>query len=344
MMNSKQRVYASIRRQSLDRIPYYIWFHPDILDRFGETYATSGFATEAAIGNDVLQTWVSINGSMARPAAEGESFVDDFGITWLRQGYYNMVTRHPLASADRDGIRTHAFPDAARPERYSDIDLLVSRYGHDHFIGADVSGSIFEPAYHLRGMERVLVELTMQTAEAEALLDRTMHFTIDVALECLKRGVDWIWLGDDVGTQGGMMMSPTTWRAVLKPRLRDIIDRIRDAAPEMLIAYHSCGSIRPIIGDLVEIGVDVLNPLQPKARDMDNAAIKREFGAELSFMCGLDTQEFLQSASPSQVREETLRILEVMGQGGGFIFAGSHTIQPDVPMENIETMLATLRA
>jgi uroporphyrinogen decarboxylase len=129
---------------------------------------------------------------------------------------------------------------------------------------------------------------------------------------------------------------------MLKPRLARIIKSVREISPDMIIAYHSCGSIRPIIEDLIEIGIDVLNPLQPMAADMDNAAIKREFGSELTFMAGIDTQGFLQVATPQEVRRETAKIIECMGDGGGFIFAGSHTIQPDVPRENIEAMLQVL--
>lgn len=338
-MTSKERVYAAIRRKPVDRLPRYLWFHPDILREAGERMGTTGFATEAALGNDVLQPWVSINGSMARWVEEGESFTDEFGITWTRRGPYNAVVHHPLADADEEAIRRYPMPDPCAPSRFEQLDALMARFGESHFIGADVSGSIFEPAYHLRNMENLLIDMMTDAPEAHALLDRTMRFTIDVAVECVRRGVDWVWLGDDVGTQSGMMVSPRIWRSLLKPRLKEIVGRIRAEKPDMIVAYHSCGSIRPIIGDLAEIGIDVLNPLQPMAADMDNLAIKREFGSALAFMAGIDTQGFLPNATPAQVRDETGRIVETMGEGGGFIFAGSHTIQPDVPWANIEAML-----
>ncbi|MHB1001620.1 MAG: uroporphyrinogen decarboxylase family protein [Armatimonadota bacterium] len=341
-MNSKERVYAAIRHEDTDRVPRYLWFHPDILRDFGTRLGTEGFATEAAIGNDILQPWVSINGSMARAVPEGTSFIDDFGITWTRRGPYNTVIRHPLEDADADTIRNYPMPDYSDQNRYADLDSLIAQFGSDRFIGVDISGSIFEPAYHLRGMESLLVDMMDDAPEAEALLDKTMQFTIDAAKECLRRDIDWIWLGDDVGTQSGMMFSPGTWRRLLKPRLWEIIDQVRAIKHDAIIAYHSCGSIRPIIGDLAEVGIDVLNPLQPMAADMDNLAIKKEFGSVLTFMAGIDTQDFLPNAKPSEVADETMRIIDTMGEGGGFIFAGSHTIQPDVPYENIEAMLNAL--
>lgn len=343
-VNSRERVFAAIRRQPTDRIPRFLWFHSDILDSFGRRFGTSGFATEAALGNDILQPWVSINGSMARQVGEGESFVDEFGITWLRRGPHNMAIAHPLESADTDAIRRHEMPDPLAASRFTSLESLQGEFGASHFIGADVSGSVFEPAYHLRNMEALLADMAEGAEEADALLDLTAEFTRVAASECARRGVDWVWLGDDVGTQTAMIMSPATWRAHLKPRMKRVIDSVRAVAPDMVIAYHSCGSIRPIIGDLAEIGVDVLNPLQPMARDMDNASIKREFGSALTFMAGIDTQEFLVGALPQEVKDEVRRIVDTMAEGGGFIFAGSHTIQPDVPEANIEALLETLNA
>lgn len=343
-MTSKERVYGAIRRTQIDKVPMYLWFHPDILLEAGKRLGTTDAATEAALGNDILQPWVSINGSMARYIPEGESFIDDFGITWIRRGPYNTVINHPLRNADLKTINDYQMPDASDASRYALLEEMISEYGQEKFIGADVSGSIFEPAYHLMNMEDLLVEIMMESPEAEVLLDKTAQFTIDAAKEALKRGVDWVWLGDDIGTQSGMIMSPASWRKMLKPRMKRIIGEIRSIKADAIIAYHSCGSIRPVIGDLVEIGIDVLNPLQPMAENMDNAEIKKEFGADLSFMAGIDTQGFLQSATPNQVKDETRRIIDIMGEGGGFIFAGSHTIQPDTPWSNIEAVLEALNS
>ena len=149
-------MYAAIRREPTDRIPRYLWFHPMLLEDFGRRLGTDGFATEAAIGNDVLQPWVSINGSMARQVAEGESFVDEFGITWTRHGPHNMAITHPLEHAPAADIRRHTMPDPLAASRFRELDALQVRFGDTHFIGADVSGSIFEPAYHLRNMETLL--------------------------------------------------------------------------------------------------------------------------------------------------------------------------------------------
>lgn len=136
-----------------------------------------------------------------------------------------------------------------------------------------------------------------------------------------------------------MILGPELWRRLFKSRLRRIIAAVRQRTPNMTIAYHSCGAIRPIIPDLIEIGVQVLNPLQPRAAGMDPLEIKREYGEDLAFMGGLDTQEFLPRATPGAVYEHCRRLIAAMSRGGGFIFAASHTIQPDVPEANLRAML-----
>jgi uroporphyrinogen decarboxylase len=120
-------------------------------------------------------------------------------------------------------------------------------------------------------------------------------------------------MGDDLGSQNGMLMSPAMWRSYFKPRMKRMIDSIREFKRDSYIAYHSCGSMYPVIGDLVEIGIDVLNPIQESAKGMDQRSIKKEYGDRITLMCGLDTQQFLVNATPEQVREKTGDIVKDLG-------------------------------
>jgi uroporphyrinogen decarboxylase len=290
----------------------------------------------------VRQTWLSINRQMMIHKADGARFVDEWGITWQRDGYYNTPVIHPFADMTAGEIAGAPFPDPLDAGRYAELRRLVSQYGNEYFIGADVSGTLFEPAYHLRSMENLMMDLAAGSEEADILLDRLRDFSSTVSLEAVRMGVDWVWLGDDMGTQISMLMSPAMWRRYFKPRMRQIIGDIRAEKPDMIVAYHSCGSIRPIIGDLAEIGVDVLNPLQESAADMDQAQIKREFGGRLTLMCGLDTQSFLVGATPRQTYDAMRDKARRLGEGGGYIAAVSHTIQHDMPVDNIRAMLDAL--
>jgi len=305
-------------------------------------YGVSSLDLDFKMGNDILQTWVSINGEMERDVPQGSQFVDEWGITWERAGIYNSVVKHPLKDLNVDEIENYKFPDPFKPERYTELSELLKTYGNEYFIGADISGTLFEPAYHLRGMENLMIDMALENPEADIILDKIMDFSIKVAIECVKMGVDWIWLGDDLGSQQGMMMSPDTWRKYFKGRMAKIISEIRKVAPDMPIAYHSCGSMMPVIGDLIEVGVNVLNPIQESAAEMNQKEIKDKFGDKLTLMCGPDTQQFLITATSGEVRAKTAELVETLGKNGGYIFAVSHHIQPDTPLENIEAIIDEL--
>jgi len=334
-MNSKQRVYSALKFENPDRVPRFIWFGKETRKDLTEELGLSSLELDLKFGNDILQTWLSINGQMEKDVPDHSQFVDEWGITWKREGVHNMVAINPLADMEADEIKNYLLPDPLAPERYSELDGLIKEYGNDYFIGADISGSLFEPAYHLRGMENLMIDMALENEEIDILLDRLTEFCIAVAGEAVKKGVDWVWLGDDLGSQISMLMSPDMWRKYFKPRMAKIITEIRKIKSDMIIAYHSCGSMHPIIGDLVEIGINVLNPVQESAEGMDQQKIKEAYGDKLALMCGLDTQQFLIDASTAEVKQKTGELINKLGKNGGYIFAVSHHIQPDTPKENI---------
>ncbi|OPZ83407.1 MAG: methylcobalamin:coenzyme M methyltransferase [bacterium ADurb.Bin429] len=341
-MTPKTRVYAALRRESADRAPMWMWYHPAWYDRFRAAFGWEAEEADTRLGNDIKQVHISINREMFRPLAPGARYTDAWGVMWAREGWYNQVVTNPLSEADVTALADYAFPDPEEPGRYDALARLCEVYGHDFFIGADVSGSIFEPCYHIRGMDRLLVDMLEAPEAVAPFLDHAADFTTRVCLRTLELPVDWIWLGDDVGGQEAMLLSPALWRELLKPRLAGIIAAVKAARPEIIVAYHSCGAIRPIITELIEIGVDVLNPLQPLCPAMNPLALKRDFGAKLAFMGGLDTQEFLIHATPDEVRAHAHALIG--GMGMGYIFAASHTIQPDTPMENVLALSETIGA
>jgi len=168
-------------------------------------------------------------------------------------------------------------------------------------------------------------------------MDRALQYQIDLAHSLLRgvgNKVDVVVYGDDVGVQQGLMISPQIYRQYLKPRQCKLFQAIREET-KAKIHYHTCGSVYPLIPDFIEIGVDILNPIQVSAKDMDPARLKREFGEWLSFWGGVDTQRVLPRGTPEEVKEEVRRRIEEMGKGGGYVLGAVHNIQPDVPPENI---------
>ena len=342
-MTHKERVYAALRHETPDRIPRFIWLGRGIVQRLTEKLHIPASSLDFWLDNDILQCWLSINREMERPVAEGSEFTDEWGINWRREGYYNTAVFHPLKGRDSAFIKSYPLPDPKSPERFVPLDKLLAEYGNEYFIGADVSGTLFEPACHLRDMSEFLVDLAEKSQEASIILDRLEAFSCSVALESLSRGADWIWLGDDLGSQSNMLLSPDLWRFHFKPRMKRIIQTIRREKPEVFIAYHSCGTMAPVIPDLAEIGIDVLNPLQESAAGMDQKSIKKQFGDRITLMCGPDTQNFTPKAKPREVAAKVRELTAALGAGGGYIFAVSHHIQHDTPDENLEALLDALK-
>ncbi len=293
--------------------------------------------------NDILQSWVSVNHYQSVVVEENSFFKDEYGTEWHRVGGYNMVTDHPLKDIDAASLGDYKFPDPDRIDRFAKLKSLMEIYGKEYFVGADVSGTIFEPCSHIRGMEQLLLDMYMSPQALNPFFDNAMDFSLQVSKNALDFGVDWIWLGDDVGTQGGMILSPEMWRRFFKPRMAQIINELRKIRKDLIIAYHSCGTIREIIPDLIEIGVNVLNPIQPKAKDMDMYQIKKEFGDKLTMHCGMDTQDLLPFGTLEEIETELKKMIKYLAKGGGFIFTASHTIQPDTSTERIIRMLELLK-
>jgi uroporphyrinogen decarboxylase len=342
-MTGKERVYKTIRHQEADKIPLYIWYHPDVLKSLESDYNCKGKELEVALGNDILQSWVSMNYFQSKILDEGQVYIDEYGIEWQRIGGYNMITKNPLANVESSALGDYKFPDPFRNSRYDEIKMLLSNFGKEKFIGADVSGTIFEPCSEIRGLEQLLLDLSTEPENVIPFLDNAMNFCLQVSKNSLELNVDWIWLGDDLGTQNNMIISPNMWREYFKPRMRHIITELRKIKPDLIIAYHSCGTIYQIIPELIEIGINVLNPIQPRAAGMDAFEIKKKYGDKLTLHCGLDTQDSLPFAPIDKLHEEVKSLIKGLGPNGGFIFTAAHTIQPDTSKERILMVLDTLK-
>jgi uroporphyrinogen decarboxylase len=291
------------------------------------------------MGNDVCQAWVGNNYAMEGIVHqhEGETHIDDWGIEWVKEGCFNQIRRSPLQDAGEEEMAGYRFPEP-RIEALLDNMRPVMAQAEEMFIGCDASPCAFELMCRVRGMENAILDLAEDSLVTGQLLQRAGEFSLHLAqAACDRFALDWLWTGDDVGGQQCIMMSPECWRE----RIRPLLDRVFQVGKSrgLWVAYHSCGAIRPIIGDLVEMGLDVLNPIQGNCPGMEPLELKREFGDKLAFMGGVDTQELLPRGSAVAVRREIARLLEGMtADGGGYILAASHTVPPETPLENIFAM------
>jgi uroporphyrinogen decarboxylase len=340
-MNGKERVHRALRRQPADRVPVFMWFHPQTAQRLARRLEIPVSQVAEAMGDDVRQTWVNNNYAMEGIVheQEGDGHVDFWGVEWTRRHGFNQITGFPLAEAGREEVLAYRFPSARLPELMR-LMLPVVECGDRCFIGCDVSPCGFEMYWRLRGMENAILDMVTDPSLAHEMFRRSADFAVELAeAACDRFALDWLWTGDDVASQLSMLMSPHTWRALLKPHLARVAAVGKRQG--LWVAYHCCGALAPIIPDLIEIGIDVLNPIQCSCPGMDPLVLKAEYGRELSFMGGVDTQGVLPGGSATDVRRATARLIEGMTRdGGGYILAASHTIPPETPDDNIFAMYA----
>jgi uroporphyrinogen decarboxylase len=273
---------------------------------------------------------------------------DEFGVVWSMpddQPLYMDISHHPLAHATLADLATYPFPKGDDPTRFTGLCEQAQRLRNEtpYALSTGIGGVVYEICWYLRGLEQWFIDMIENPAFCAALLDRTLAFWLGYYTEFLKEVgdlVDVVMIGDDIGCQSGPLFSPAFYRRVVKPRQKKLVQHIRSLT-NAKIWYHSCGSVRPFIPDLLDNGIDILNPVQISAADMDPGALKAQFGDRLTFWGGgIDTQKVLSFAGPDEVRDHVRRNLEAFKPGGGYVFNSVHNIQAGVPPENIAAMFA----
>jgi uroporphyrinogen decarboxylase len=282
-----------------------------------------------------------------------EAYTDEWGIGWQKPkagGFYYDMYIHPLANAEKlEDFKTFKFPDPLDDHRFQnlrrDAEAAVEQ-GKAVALAGPCSG-ILEMYAWTRGFEQFYVDLAVNHEFIAYMLDRLVEFKCTFwqrALAEVGDLVDVVLEADDMAGQRSLLFSPETYRKVIKPWHEKLFPFIKQQASIKLF-FHSCGAIRPLIGDLIEAGIDILNPIQISAVGMDPKELKQEFGRELVFWGGgVDTQGVLGTGTPEEVKEDVKRNIEALAPGGGFVFAAVHDIQANVPPENIMAMWEAWKA
>jgi uroporphyrinogen decarboxylase len=246
-------------------------------------------------------------------------------------------------------MRMHAWPDTGDPQRIVGLreQALAFRAQGKAVVIKGVLAGILEMAQRVRGMEALLIDMASDEVLACVLFDKMLECKLafwEMALPRLADVVDVISEADDYGTQASQIISPRMFRKLIKPRLKVLFERIQRLAPSAKLFFHSCGNVRPLLPDFIELGVDILNPVHIRASGMEPVALKRDFGRDIVFWGGgVDTQGVLPNGTPPEVKDDVRRNIEALAPGGGFVFSTVHNIQADVPPENIVAMWEALR-
>lgn len=377
-MDSRERVIMALNHKEADRIPFDmggmaqsgIHNHSykilrDYLHMPEKKIEILNMITQAARIDedfaDVLKTDTRIvYGNWANPdevnvKEEGMYFVYknewDIGLRMPKTGgmYYDIF-QHPLGTDNiKEAIKHYRWPNPDNSKRFDRLrqDAAKAREKGKLVVLMGLCPGIYEMCSWLRGFERFLMDMSLEPETAEYLLSKMAELKImywERALREVGEYVDIINEADDMASQNSMLFSPDMYREIIKKYHAQIFNSVKKAAPHVKVLFHSCGAVRPIIPDLIEIGADILNPVQFTARGMDLTGLKKDFGNDVCFWGGgIDTQNILFNGKRDEIRDHVKRNIEVLAPGGGFIFSTVHIIQPNVPPQNIIAMWDTLQ-
>jgi uroporphyrinogen decarboxylase len=340
-MTSRERLITAARRQTPDRIPRVILLESYVHDQLQQRLGPEGLV--AMLKEDVA----GIGPAPTRLVNDYSRYFTQPGMTWDEWGrgrVWDSVGQYaayfyPLERAESvDEIACYPWPDLDAPYRYAGLEKRVDElHARGYAVCAHLAETVFEVAWQLRSMDRLFEDISQQDEKAVVLLDHITDRRVAAIQACVRAGADMIQLGDDVAMQNRLLMSRRMWRGWFQSRLKRVIDAAREVREDVIIEYHSDGKISDLVGDLMETGVDILNPVQPEC--VDHAWVKATYGGQLSFSGGLGVQSVLPFGTTEEVREHTRRAIETLGAGGGYIVGPSHVIERDVPLENIHAML-----
>jgi len=333
-MNSRERVQTALNFEEPDRPPVFATFVPEIEARIRQATGIQEPDLGVAMGNDMVKACAGLE--MSFYGGPEPEYTCPWGIRWrwVRNefGQFTEIVHHPLAG-DKSKLDSYEIPDPHEDANYESFRRMKDLYGKEKWLIGSSQISVFEGSWYLRGMEQFLIDMITDPGYAHALMDKVMQFALEAGKRYVELGADMIWFGDDVASQQGMLISLDVWREYFKSRYATLFADVKRANPPVKTAYHSCGNCEAVLDEMVDIGLDVLNPVQPRA--IDPFATKKRYGKRLALFGGLDVQQLMPRGSPDEVQRAVRRLKTDCGKGGGYILAPAHHIQADTPMENI---------
>ncbi|MFQ5854152.1 MAG: uroporphyrinogen decarboxylase family protein [Anaerolineae bacterium] len=347
-MNSKQRVLAAIDHVEPDHVPADMWALPPVTDSLRAHFGVDDDeGVWRALGIDLRSVWPSYVGPPLETFDDG-SWMDWWGLHRKMIGPFEEVIAPPLADAQTVAdVEAHAWPDpdwfdyeGMRPicQELGDYALVIRDPGQN-------ATCVLRVAMFLRGMDHFMLDLALNTDLARAVIERVERFYLEFDRRIFETAgdlTDIYFIADDVGMQQGLLISPQTFRDFIKPSLSRLMAQGKSYGQKVM--YHTCGAVRDLVPDFIEMGVDILNPIQVSAKGMEPPGLKRDFGGDLCFHGALDIQTVLSQGTPDQVRAEVERLCDVLGPGGGYILAPTNNVMPETPVENIVALYETARA
>lgn len=361
-MNSKDRVLKAFGKieGKPDRPPLQFDLCKQLTDSFGAklgikpdyalsyyedlTYRISGNEIRTAMGSDCIVVGGTVASNFEIKTVRDDITLNEFGMEMQPTDLYVSVIKCPLDKAESiEDIENYNFPDAYAPGRFEKAKRDIEKFGKDYFVIGDCELSIFELAWHLTGMESYMMAMAMEEPWIEALNDKVETWSLGLAKQLVKLGVDAIWFGEDLGSQTSMLISPDMWRRDFKPRYERMIIELKMINPEVIIIMHSDGAVAPLIDDFIEMGIEVYNPVQPNVPGSDPKELMDKYGGRINFFGGIDQQDLLPTGDKEALKKEIKDRAAVMAKDGGYLMAPAHIIQADVSPDIVEAMIENIK-
>lgn len=364
-MTSRERVVTTLEHREPDRVPFdctfsyegylrlkeYLGLETDKEVHPSNSWLSVGTPIELLHELSIDLCYIGLRKAKNSPKFEYgmDQYTDEWGVEYRKvkhsSGIYYDFANRVLGDATIDDLEEYPWPDPHNPELSEGLEEKCrDLYENTDFaLVGKFSDSIFERAFYMRGFEQMLIDVAINPEFAMALMDKLTDLAIarmEVGFEACGKYIQILRVaGDDMGHQDGPLMAPKTFREVVKPQFARYYQAVRDLInkynPDIKLMAHTDGDVYPIIPDYIEMGLDVLNPVQPYVEEMEHEKLKKEFGDRLSFHAGIDIQSVMPHGSPEEVRAEAIKTMNALGPGGGYILAPTHYIQSDVPPENI---------
>jgi uroporphyrinogen decarboxylase len=333
-LDRRRAVLAALRFEQQTPCPYYLWIDDRMVPPLAERYGMENFVGAAGTTRTFGGSYTAMTEVAALPVEDhGDSYVDEYGAA-IRRGAELGLERPALSQPSLVGYR---FPDMTTPQHFAHLDAWIREHA-ERFRIVQLGMMFFERSWFMRGMENLMMDFHLHPAFVHELLDgleAVCAAAIDRLVQDFGDRIDAIGMSEDYGSQKNMLISPAMWREFIKPRLARLVGRIRAAGKQAYI--HSCGYVLPVIGDLVDVGVTMLQPIQPEA--MNVFEVKRRFGKNLCLLGGISTQHTLHQGTPNDVVREVEACLRQMAAGGGYVMAPAKPILPGVPVENAMALI-----
>lgn len=345
-MNERENLLKAIRRENPDHIPYSITLCDSLINTFKEKTGSNDYMEYFNLPYRYVgpgESKKSIDYMKYYKNLPKGTFLDGWGVARVPGSVAHFTKMiHPMMEfTTPEEVREYPFPDLLDDYRWQGFEKKVQKIQEMGLAAVYFAIHIFEYAWYLRGLENLLMDMMTDEDMASACLDKMTDIQCKLAQRLARGGVDIIIYGDDVGAQHSMMINPELWRNWLKPTMKKAINAAKSIKPDLIAVYHSDGVIYEIIPDLIEIGVDVLNPVQPEC--MNPILINKLYGDKLSFWGTIGTQTTMPFGNPGDVEAAVKLMAEEVGKGGGLVIAPTHLLEPEVPWENIEVFIEAVQ-